>query len=421
MLRPNIHLVIAATVATSLLLASATIHAVDPPECLDAISTWAPYYGGQLSDVTNLVPGQVLAVAQNATLLVIDISGSYSFELARLPLGSTVNDMAVCDNVLLVADDHGLTIVDVTDPGDTFEVSSLPMPNGARAVACSGRRALAAAGRDSVHLLDVRDPADPAWLDSRPLSSWDVALFGPIALARHAGGVESYDVSADTLEPVATLLGPRTLSDMQVWGGYAYVVWGNALMSWPLDVSDPQAEPQVVQVLGLSHAGWELTLGGGLAFLKGIRCALSGCTTYGVYVLELSDPVRPATIASSAPGRAVLVSGDRVIDVSQGLTVRDGAACVAATPEARLLWWPISPAAGEPVHFEDASTHLPSTWSWSFGDGGTNETQNPTHTFSEGGYYEVVLTVSNRSGTHTVAKTVWVRDVFRHLRGRVGR
>ena len=409
--------VIAATVASSCLLASAPIHADDPPGCLDTVFSWP---GGRLSDVASLVPGRVLAVAQDATLLVLDISGSYAFEVARLPLGSTINDMVVCDDRLLVADDHGLAIVDVTDPAAPFELSGLATPNRARAVACSGRRALVAVKSDGVHLVDVHDAADPTWLDFRPLSVVFVAMLGPIALATHGGGVDSYDVSGNTLEVVRTLLMHGYPSRVEIWAGRAFVISENRLVSWELDLSDPRAETEVTPIFNLHDVWWHLALGGGLAFLKGFHCGLTYCTYYGAYVLDLSDPVQPVMIAASAPGTPDLISGDRVIEPWQGLTVRDGAACIADRPEARMLWWPPSPATGEAVHFEDASTLLPSSWSWSFGDGSTSERQNPTHTYSHAGLYDVVLTVSNHVGADTGSQTVSVRDGFRRPRGRLG-
>ncbi|HTL80555.1 MAG TPA: PKD domain-containing protein [Bacteroidia bacterium] len=49
----------------------------------------------------------------------------------------------------------------------------------------------------------------------------------------------------------------------------------------------------------------------------------------------------------------------------------------------------------------DASTVQGSTitaWSWSFGDGGTDNTQNPTHCYNNDGNYSVVLTVTSADG-----------------------
>jgi len=46
------------------------------------------------------------------------------------------------------------------------------------------------------------------------------------------------------------------------------------------------------------------------------------------------------------------------------------------------------------VHFYDASTGNPSSWSWSFGDGVNSTEQNPTHQFNNSGTYTVMLTAS---------------------------
>ena len=54
---------------------------------------------------------------------------------------------------------------------------------------------------------------------------------------------------------------------------------------------------------------------------------------------------------------------------------------------------------GTPTHFTSTSTTNPSGqtisgYQWSFGDGGTSTQQNPTHTYAQGGTYQVTLTVN---------------------------
>ena len=49
------------------------------------------------------------------------------------------------------------------------------------------------------------------------------------------------------------------------------------------------------------------------------------------------------------------------------------------------------------VHFTDQSV-LPETWFWDFGDGSTSTQQNPTHTYTNPGFYSVKLVVSNSNG-----------------------
>ena len=51
------------------------------------------------------------------------------------------------------------------------------------------------------------------------------------------------------------------------------------------------------------------------------------------------------------------------------------------------------------VLFTDQSTGSPTSWLWSFGDGGTSTGQNPVHEYSSTGLYNVSLTVSNAYGT----------------------
>ncbi len=58
------------------------------------------------------------------------------------------------------------------------------------------------------------------------------------------------------------------------------------------------------------------------------------------------------------------------------------------------------------VQFEDRSTGGPlDTWSWTFGDGGTSDQQDPAHTYQDAGTYTVSLTVSSAAGTDTETRT----------------
>ena len=69
---------------------------------------------------------------------------------------------------------------------------------------------------------------------------------------------------------------------------------------------------------------------------------------------------------------------------------------------------------GTPTHFTNTSTTNPSGqtisgYQWSFGDGGTSTQQNPNHTYTQGGTYQVTLTV-NCGGicTDAITQTVTV-------------
>ena len=60
------------------------------------------------------------------------------------------------------------------------------------------------------------------------------------------------------------------------------------------------------------------------------------------------------------------------------------------------------------VQFTDTSSGTPSSWYWSFGDGGTSSSRNPSHTYTAAGTYDVTLTVSYPSGSSTKTKPAWV-------------
>ena len=60
------------------------------------------------------------------------------------------------------------------------------------------------------------------------------------------------------------------------------------------------------------------------------------------------------------------------------------------------------------VAFTDQSAGSPTSWAWTFGDGGTSTAQNPTHEYADIGVYTVTLTVSNEYGTDDVVRTDYI-------------
>lgn len=75
---------------------------------------------------------------------------------------------------------------------------------------------------------------------------------------------------------------------------------------------------------------------------------------------------------------------------------------------ASFTYNPGSPVANQPVQFTDASTGSPASWQWAFGDGSTNTTQNPVHTYAASGSYGVTLTISASSNSNSVSRTITV-------------
>ncbi len=68
----------------------------------------------------------------------------------------------------------------------------------------------------------------------------------------------------------------------------------------------------------------------------------------------------------------------------------------------------VSGTAPVSVDFTDQSTGGVTIWDWSFGDGGTDNVQNPTHIYNLPGQYEVSLTITTKCGTDTETKTGYI-------------
>jgi len=78
------------------------------------------------------------------------------------------------------------------------------------------------------------------------------------------------------------------------------------------------------------------------------------------------------------------------------------------TPVARFSGAPVSGLAPLRVQFADSTTGAPVGWSWNFGDGTTNATQNPSHVYSTPGTYTVSLKAENACGIDSVAKANYI-------------
>jgi PKD repeat protein len=88
-------------------------------------------------------------------------------------------------------------------------------------------------------------------------------------------------------------------------------------------------------------------------------------------------------------------------------TMMGGGGC-SPVANANFSGSPTSGTAPLAVNFTDLSTGSPTSWSWTFGDGGTSTAQNPSHTYSAAGSYNVALTVTNACGNDTETKNGYI-------------
>ena len=78
------------------------------------------------------------------------------------------------------------------------------------------------------------------------------------------------------------------------------------------------------------------------------------------------------------------------------------------TPVASFYGGPQLGAPPMLVYFTDVSTHTPTSWNWSFGDGLYGITQNPSHWYNSSGFFTVNLTATNGAGSNTLSQSNFV-------------
>lgn len=117
-----------------------------------------------------------------------------------------------------------------------------------------------------------------------------------------------------------------------------------------------------------------------------------------------ADGIAQATL--KADGR----TGTATVKASSGSNEATPVSIVIGAATPAVLKADFTPSIGESltVAFEDKSEGNPSSWEWDFGDGGTSQAREPSHTYSEAGSYLVILTVRNADSEDSVGKRLTV-------------
>ena len=157
------------------------------------------------------------------------------------------------------------------------------------------------------------------------------------------------------------------------------------------------------------------------------------CNSSGGAIYEKTSPL-DAIAFPVGRGTAVLVDADspyvhNVSSTKQNVTSQTGIVVLARNSHTARYWHHFESLGGSPpppgpvanftgtptsgiapltVAFHDSSTGGPTSWSWTFGDGGTSTAQNPSHTYGATGTYTVALTVANTAGSNTLTRTGYI-------------
>lgn len=101
-------------------------------------------------------------------------------------------------------------------------------------------------------------------------------------------------------------------------------------------------------------------------------------------------------------GGNLTVSASSTFPIKSGLVATGGS--TAVIPTAAFVGVPTTISNGSSVQFTDQSTDGPTSWQWSFGDGGSSTGKDPLHTYSlanplVGQSFTVTLTATNSAGS----------------------
>ncbi len=121
------------------------------------------------------------------------------------------------------------------------------------------------------------------------------------------------------------------------------------------------------------------------------------------------SPATEYTIGTRTVGTTGLVNSTWV---NQTATTAATSGSDVITPEADFIANVTFAKAPLVVQFTDQSLGYPiSSWAWDFGDGANSTEQNPVHTYTSYGMYNVSLTVTNAAGEDTITKNDFIQVI----------
>ena len=126
-------------------------------------------------------------------------------------------------------------------------------------------------------------------------------------------------------------------------------------------------------------------------------------TQYPVLKADINGDGRATWQEFGDQGRGDTGGGDGADGPGPGATITVNAECAEGLCRART---------GVPVSFEGSSAGAVRSWSWDFGDGRTSQGRSAEHAWSEPGFFEVTLTVSDGESHSTALRTFLVEASY---------
>lgn len=176
-----------------------------------------------------------------------------------------VAGVAVANGYAYVAEyDHGLRVVDISDPTHPQEVGFYDTPGEAHGVALAGEYAHVADFEQGVRVVNIADPTRPVEVSAydTPGAAQYVAIAGDYAfVADGAAGLQVVNISDPTRPALAGSFATQGYTQsVAILGTLAYVADGSAGV-WVLDIGDP-VHPVMAGFFDTPGYAWHVAVAG---------------------------------------------------------------------------------------------------------------------------------------------------------------
>ena len=151
---------------------------------------------------------------------------------------------------------------------------------------------------------------------------------------------------------------------------------------------------------------------GGASFVKVQDLnGASYSTVWSEWAVDIDEVAAANSVSLSSTFVIKFQQYDNYTMTTDGMAFDDIAVTAGAAGDPPVASFSGTPTSGDyplTVSFTDASTNVPTSWAWNFGDGGTSTAQNPSHTYTAAGTYTVAMTATNAFGSDTMTRTNYI-------------
>jgi PKD repeat protein len=133
----------------------------------------------------------------------------------------------------------------------------------------------------------------------------------------------------------------------------------------------------------------------------------NGTTTAAASLGKFCNTNKPLTTPYSSGSSATINMLSDPAATGRGFELKWQCSLPNAKPNVRFSSNTLNTCTGL-VSFKDETYNNPTSWNWSFGDGGVSTLKNPVYTYQNNGLYNVRLIATNAFGSDTFTKAAYI-------------